>query len=169
MCAVNTAPHRTPRPTIMLNQSFQSLQCSRMSFVLFDTVSQCCDATYLHPWLYYSLLCSQGTNIRLAQHIFSVLYLVNLALVFRIMVKTRKVPPYVLVLMSVTSYRIHSIFILRLFNDPVAMILLYAAINFFIDDHWSLGSLCFSLAVNIEEKIAFVVPMSDCAPPPGVS
>lgn len=34
---------------------------------------------------------SQGTNIRLAQHIFSALYLVNLALVFRIMVKTRKV------------------------------------------------------------------------------
>ena len=35
----------------------------------------------------------------------------------------------------------------RLFNDPVAMILLYAAINLFIDDHWSLGSFCFSLAV----------------------
>ena len=29
------------------------------------------------------------------------------------------------------------------------MILLYAAINLFIDDHWSLGSFCFSLAVNI--------------------
>ena len=78
-----------------------------------------------------------------------------------------QVPPYVLVLMSVTSYRIHSIFILRLaclwifkaiiiypdfrlFNDPVAMILLYAAINLFIDDHWSLGSFCFSLAVNFK-------------------
>ena len=66
-------------------------------------------------WTYTILyfVTSQGTNIRLAQYIFSVLYLVNLALVFRIMVKTRKVPPYVLVLMSVTSYRIHSIFILR--------------------------------------------------------
>ena len=36
-------------------------------------------------------ICSQGTNIKLAQHIFSALYLINLALVFRIMVKTRKV------------------------------------------------------------------------------
>ena len=52
----------------------------------------------LAPWLIASLAktslisaTSQGTNVRLAQHIFSLLYLVNLALVFRIMVKTRKV------------------------------------------------------------------------------
>jgi len=111
---------------------------------------------WIYTVLYY--VTSQGTNIRLAQHIFSALYLVNLALVFRIMVKTRKVPPYVLVLMSVTSYRIHSIFILRLFNDPVAMILLYAAINLFIDDHWSLGSFCFSLAVSIKMNVLLYAP-----------
>jgi alpha-1,3-mannosyltransferase len=29
--------------------------------------------------------------------------------------------------------------VLRLFNDPVAVLLLYAAINLFIDSHWSLG------------------------------
>ena len=29
----------------MFNQSFQSLQCSKIYFVLFGTVAQCCDAT----------------------------------------------------------------------------------------------------------------------------
>lgn len=111
-------------------------------------------------WLYTALyfITSQGTNVRLAQYIFSFIYLINLGLVFRIMVKTRKVPPYVLVLMSLTSYRIHSIFILRLFNDPIAMLLLYAAINLFIDDHWSLGSLLFSLAVSIKMNVLLYSP-----------
>jgi alpha-1,3-mannosyltransferase len=39
----------------------------------------------------------------------------------------------------VPLFRIHSIFVLRLFNDPVAVLLLYAAINLFIEDQWSLG------------------------------
>jgi len=111
-------------------------------------------------WVYSVLywVTSQGTNVRLAQHLFSLLYVTNLALVFRIMVRTRKVPPYALVLMSVTSYRIHSIFILRLFNDPVAMVLLYLAINLFIDDRWSLGSLAFSLAVSVKMNILLYSP-----------
>jgi len=111
---------------------------------------------WLYTLLYY--VTSQGSNVRLAQHIFSILYLINLGLVFRIMVKTRKVPPYVLVLMSLTAYRIHSIFILRLFNDPVAMMFLYAAINMFIDDHWSLGSLLFSLGVSIKMNVLLYSP-----------
>ena len=41
------------------------------------------------------------------------MYVVVLALVFRLMCKARKLPPYVLLLMSCTSYRIHSIFVLR--------------------------------------------------------
>lgn len=106
--------------------------------------------------LYY--ITSHGSNVRMAQYIFSFLYLINLGLVFRIMVKTRKVPPYVLVMMSLTSYRIHSIFILRLFNDPVAMLLLYIAINLFIDEHWSLGSLFYSLAVSIKMNVLLYSP-----------
>jgi len=111
-------------------------------------------------WLYMGLyyITSQGTNIMLAQYIFAILYVINLGLVFRILVRTRKVPPYILVLMSVTSYRIHSIFVLRLFNDPVAVILLYAAINLFMDDMWSLGSVFFSLAVSVKMNILLYAP-----------
>merc|ERR1719206_1568789 len=111
-------------------------------------------------WIYMGLyyITSQGSNIMLAQYIFAILYVINLGLVFRILVRTRKVPPYILALMSVTSYRIHSIFVLRLFNDPVAVILLYAAINMFMDDMWSLGSVFFSLAVSVKMNILLYAP-----------
>ena len=50
------------------------------------------------------------------------------------------------------SSRIHSVFVLRLFNDPVAVLLVYAAINLFLDNHWTLGEfiiLLYSLSINI--------------------
>ena len=101
---------------------------------------------------------SQGSNIRLAQYIFAGLYLATLGLVFRILVRTEKVPPYILVLMSLTSYRIHSIFVLRLFNDPVAVLFMYLAINLWMDDRISLGSFFFSLAVSIKMNILLYAP-----------
>jgi alpha-1,3-mannosyltransferase len=61
------------------------------------------------------------------QVIFIGLYLLNLALVLAVYIRTRAVPAWVLGLL-VLSKRVHSIFILRLFNDGVAMLLAYAAI-----------------------------------------
>uniref|UniRef100_A0A0A9Z1J0 dolichyl-P-Man:Man5GlcNAc2-PP-dolichol alpha-1,3-mannosyltransferase n=1 Tax=Lygus hesperus TaxID=30085 RepID=A0A0A9Z1J0_LYGHE len=111
---------------------------------------------YIYSALYY--ITDRGSDIRLAQYIFVGLYLLLLALVFRLYVRTKKVPAYVLVLMSCTTYRIHSIFILRLFNDPIAMILFYAALNLFLDDRWSLGSIMYSLAVSVKMNILLFSP-----------
>jgi len=111
-------------------------------------------------WLFMGLyyITSHGTNVLLAQYIFAMVYIINLALVFRILVRTKKVPPYILAIMSVTSYRIHSIYVLRLFNDPIAVLFLYSAINLFMDSKWSLGSVCFSLAVSIKMNILLYAP-----------
>jgi len=111
-------------------------------------------------WIYMILyyLTSQGQNILVGQYIFCGLYVLNLALVFRILVKTNKLPPYMYAMISLTSYRIHSIFVLRLFNDPVAVLLVYLAFNLFIDDYWSLGSLVFSLAVSVKMNILLYAP-----------
>ncbi|EFN85482.1 lethal(2)neighbour of Tid protein [Harpegnathos saltator] len=111
---------------------------------------------YIFSGLYY--ITSHGTDIRVAQYFFAALYVITLALVFRIYARTKKVPPYVLILMCCTSYRIHSIFVLRLFNDPVAMVLLFASINAFLDDHWYLGSILYSFAVSIKMNILLFAP-----------
>lgn len=111
---------------------------------------------YIYMILYYAT--QQGRNIKVAQYIFYLLYIIYLLLVFRIYVKSKKVPPFVIFLSVITSYRVHSIFVLRLFNDPVAMVLLYAAINFFMDGHWTKGSIAYSAAVSVKMNILLFAP-----------
>ncbi|EDW85598.1 uncharacterized protein Dwil_GK23169 [Drosophila willistoni] len=111
---------------------------------------------YIYTVLYY--ITSHGNNVRLAQYIFAGIYLLQMCLVLRLYAKSRKVPPYVLVLSAFTSYRIHSIYVLRLFNDPIAILLLYAALNLFVDRRWSWGSLIFSVAVGVKMNILLFAP-----------
>ncbi|XP_074009098.1 dol-P-Man:Man(5)GlcNAc(2)-PP-Dol alpha-1,3-mannosyltransferase [Numenius arquata] len=111
---------------------------------------------YIFLGLYYAT--GRGADIRLAQYLFAGLYLLNLLLVFRIYCRTNKVPPYVFFFMCCASYRIHSIFVLRLFNDPVAMAILFLAINLFLEEHWSWGCLLFSLAVSVKMNILLFAP-----------
>lgn len=111
---------------------------------------------YLFSGLYH--LTSHGENIRLAQFIFMGFYIINLILVIRLYHKTAICPPYVLFFICCMSYRIHSIFVLRLFNDPVAMIFLYAAINMFVDKQWAIGCLLFSLGVSIKMNVLLFAP-----------
>ncbi|MGH0130814.1 UNVERIFIED_CONTAM: hypothetical protein FKN15_071481 [Acipenser sinensis] len=73
-----------------------------------------------------------------------------------------RVPPFVFFFMCCASYRIHSIFILRLFNDPVAMMLLFVAVNLFLDGRWTLGC-CFyrqvlRLAVSVKMNVLLFAP-----------
>nr|XP_006138520.1 dol-P-Man:Man(5)GlcNAc(2)-PP-Dol alpha-1,3-mannosyltransferase [Pelodiscus sinensis] len=111
---------------------------------------------YIFLGLYY--LTSHGINIRLAQYLFAALYLVTLLLVFRIYSRTKKVPPYVFFFMCCASYRIHSIYILRLFNDPVAMTILFLAVNLFLEERWSWGCFFFSLAVSVKMNVLLFAP-----------
>ncbi|XP_037044698.1 lethal(2)neighbour of tid protein 2 [Bradysia coprophila] len=111
---------------------------------------------YIYSLLYF--VTSQGQNIKLAQYIFVGIYLLQMYLVLRIYTKTRKVPPYVLIFSAFTSYRIHSIYVLRLFNDPIAILLLYIALNFFLDSKWTLGSVFFSLGVSVKMNVLLFAP-----------
>lgn len=52
-------------------------------------------------------------------------------------------PPYVLIFMCATAYRIHSIYMLRLFNDPIAVTLFYAATLLWLNDKWTVGCIVY--------------------------
>ncbi|XP_064872571.1 dol-P-Man:Man(5)GlcNAc(2)-PP-Dol alpha-1,3-mannosyltransferase isoform X1 [Oncorhynchus nerka] len=111
---------------------------------------------YIFTALYY--VTNHGVNIRLAQYLFAVFYLLTLLLVFRIYHRTKKVPPYVFFFVCCASYRIHSIFVLRLFNDPVAMMMLFGAVNLFLDGRWTLGCGLYSLAVSVKMNVLLFAP-----------
>ena len=54
-----------------------------------------------------------------------------------------------LLFLSLTAYRVHSIFVLRMFNDPVAICIMYLSINLLLDHHWKLACVCYRLAVCV--------------------
>ncbi|XP_074260728.1 dol-P-Man:Man(5)GlcNAc(2)-PP-Dol alpha-1,3-mannosyltransferase isoform X1 [Saimiri boliviensis] len=111
---------------------------------------------YIFMGLYYAT--GRGTDIRMAQNIFAMLYLATLLLVFLIYHQTCKVPPFVFFFMCCASYRVHSIFVLRLFNDPVAMVLLFLSINLLLAQRWGWGCCCFSLAVSVKMNVLLFAP-----------
>lgn len=111
---------------------------------------------YIYTFFYY--ITDHGKNIRLAQYFFIGIYLLQMYLMLNIYTKSRKVPPYVLIFSAFTSYRIHSIYVLRLFNDPIAIVLLYAAINCYLNGKWSIGSVFLSLGVSVKMNILLFAP-----------
>lgn len=111
---------------------------------------------YIYTFFYY--LTNRGQNIRLAQYFFVGIYLLQMYLVLRIYTKSRKVPPYALLICAFTSYRIHSIYVLRLFNDPIAILFLYAAINCYLSGKWTMGSILLSLGVSVKMNILLFAP-----------
>ncbi|XP_065173048.1 LOW QUALITY PROTEIN: lethal(2)neighbour of tid protein 2 [Atheta coriaria] len=115
-------------------------------------------AGFLYVYTAFYYLTSAGANIRLAQYIFIGIYVTQSYLTYTITIKTCKLPGYALILSFLTSYRIHSIYVLRLFNDPIAVLFFWAALNAFISDRWKTGSLLFSLAVSIKMNILLYSP-----------
>ncbi|KAI8369535.1 glycosyltransferase [Radiomyces spectabilis] len=102
---------------------------------------------YIYSALYY--LTNKGTNIRGAQYLFGLLYISTQALVFTIYKQSKKIPPYTIVLLCI-SKRLHSIYVLRCFNDPVAMFFIYACILAMIYKRWTLSSVLYSLGISIK-------------------
>ena len=109
---------------------------------------------YLYSLFYY--VTGKGENVRLAQYVFIALYVATMYVVHRLYIASR-LPPYLLVLLSL-SKRLHSIYMLRLFNDCWAMLLLYAAVLLFLQRRPLLSSALFSLAVSIKMNVLLFLP-----------
>ena len=108
--------------------------------------------TYLYSGLYF--LTEHGTNIFQAQCIFAALYLVTVAIVLACYRRVGA-PPWLLVTL-VLSKRLHSIFLLRLFNDAWAALTFWAAIYLFQRKIYSAGAFVWSCGLGI--KLTMLLP-----------
>jgi len=70
----------------------------------------------------------------------------------------KNIQPWQIILMFLASHRIHSIFVLRLFNDPIAMIFLYSCILAMMNDKFGLSSVLFACALNVKMNILLFAP-----------
>ncbi|KAI0010964.1 glycosyltransferase family 58 protein [Xylariaceae sp. FL0662B] len=109
---------------------------------------------YTYTALYH--LTDEGKNIFMAQQLFAALYMATLALVMACYWKA-KVPPYVFPLL-VLSKRLHSIFMLRCFNDCFAVFFLWLTVFLFQQRLWTLGSIAYAWGLGIKMSLLLVLP-----------
>ncbi|PVI03593.1 glycosyltransferase family 58 protein [Periconia macrospinosa] len=98
----------------------------------------------------------QGKNIQLAQYLFALLYLLTLTVVIQCYRRAR-VPPYVFPLL-ILSKRLHSIFLLRCFNDCFAVLGLFSAILSYQTANWHLGSFFYTTGLNVKMSLLLPLP-----------
>lgn len=117
---------------------------------------------YIYSLLYY--LTDRGRDLLTAQTIFAILHCLNLCFVLFIYRKSYRdastIHPFPLWIVAflVLSRRVMSLFVLRLFNDAVQMLLMHAAICLFISNRWSLGCFVYSLSVSIKMNALLFAP-----------
>lgn len=115
----------------------------------------------MYVFIAFYYLTNHGLDVLRAQWIFATIYIFNLIVVlaiYRRLFQKERFPPYLLLFLVFTAYRIHSIYVLRLFNDAVAMLFLYTAVWLFVNQKWSLGSTFFSIAVSVKMNILLFAP-----------
>jgi len=114
-------------------------------------------AAFVYVFQLLKALTRQGHAILRAQCIFAGLYLLTQVAVFRLYRRAGRVPLYVFGLLCL-SKRLHSIFVLRLFNDGVAMLMLYMSVLLFTRQRWRLGCVMYSLAVGVKMNVLLFAP-----------
>ena len=98
-----------------------------------------------------------GGDIFPAQLIFAMLYIMTQAVVMGLYICSRSIPPLGLCFLCV-SKRIHSIFVLRLFNDCWAMFVAYIAVFALLLRKVPLSIFLFSVAVSIKMNVLLFAP-----------
>ncbi|CAG7918987.1 unnamed protein product [Penicillium olsonii] len=109
---------------------------------------------YIYTLLYH--VTDQGRDILLGQALFAVLYLATLAVVVSCYRQTGA-PPYLFPLLAL-SKRLHSIFVLRLFNDGFAAFAMWVAIYLCLKRRWVAGIAVWSVGVAIKMTLVLLVP-----------
>ncbi|KAL2821602.1 putative alpha-1,3-mannosyltransferase [Aspergillus granulosus] len=109
---------------------------------------------YSYTALYH--ITDEGRDIAFGQAIFAFLYLITLTIVMSCY-RRLGAPPYLFPLL-VLSKRLHSIYMLRLFNDGLAGLVMWVSIWFFINRKWALGVIAWSLGLGIKMTLILLAP-----------
>ncbi|KAF7295033.1 Dol-P-Man:Man(5)GlcNAc(2)-PP-Dol alpha-1,3-mannosyltransferase [Mycena indigotica] len=109
----------------------------------------------IHQMLYS--LTDSGTNVFLAQQLYCALYIATLVLSCVIYRRAGGIPNWVVLLLPL-SKRLHSIFILRLFNDCWAVLFMQAAVVAYQTEYDDVGTLFLSLALSVKMSVLLYLP-----------
>ena len=145
-------------------------------------------AGFLYLFAVLRWITKTGTNIQMAQYIFLAMYLALQALVLAIYTRaarfisknnhttiskeesTNQQPQLqwqeahsmwswrIAMGLCCCSKRLHSIFMLRLFNEGPTMVLLWLCLYFLLNNHWNSGCCAFSYAVSIKMNVLLFAP-----------
>lgn len=128
-------------------------------------------AGFLYAFRLLQAVCGTlNGSIRRGQIVFAAIYLLHLSLVHRLYQRAHVVclamhgfgngvqrSAVTFFLLSL-SRRIHSIYVLRMFNDCVAMLFLYAAILLLVDRRPQLSALLYSASVSVKMNTLLFAP-----------
>ncbi|KAJ5160001.1 Dol-P-Man:Man(5)GlcNAc(2)-PP-Dol alpha-1-3-mannosyltransferase [Penicillium canariense] len=111
-----------------------------------------------HVYFYTLLhnLTDGGRDILLGQIFFAGFYLATLIVVVACY-REVEVPPYLYPLL-VLSKRLHSIYMLRMFNDGIAAFTMWTAIYLCMKRKWTAGVAIWSLGVGVKMTLVLLVP-----------
>ena len=109
---------------------------------------------YVYSLLHY--LTNQGRDIVLGQILFASLYLFTLSIVMACY-RRAGAPPCIFPLL-VLSKRLHSVFMLRLFNDAIAATALWGTILLLQRKRWAPAAALWSAGVAIKMTLLLVAP-----------
>ncbi|RMZ75364.1 hypothetical protein DV738_g5528, partial [Chaetothyriales sp. CBS 135597] len=112
----------------------------------------------MHVYIYSALyeVTEQGRDILRGQMLFALLYLATLAVVFACYRRVNA-PPWLL-LPLVLSKRLHSIFLLRMFNDCWAAFFLWSAIYLLQRRKWAAGALVWGVGLGVKMTLLLAAP-----------
>ncbi|KAF9894606.1 dolichyl-P-Man:Man(5)GlcNAc(2)-PP-dolichol alpha-1,3-mannosyltransferase [Aspergillus nanangensis] len=109
---------------------------------------------YSYTALYH--LTDGGRDILFGQILFAILYLITLVVVLACY-RQSGAPPYLLPLL-VLSKRLHSIYVLRLFNDGLAALAMWTAILLFQNRKWTAAVVVWSAGVATKMTLLLLAP-----------
>ncbi|KAL1967892.1 hypothetical protein VTN77DRAFT_2309 [Rasamsonia byssochlamydoides] len=111
-----------------------------------------------HVYIYSFLhgVTDQGRDIAFGQVLFAGLYILTLATVMACYVRARA-PPYLFPLL-VLSKRLHSVYVLRLFNDGIAALAMWVSILLFQRRSFTAAVAVWSFGVGIKMSLLLLAP-----------